>query len=115
MKGVGKKFIIINGFKYRYITSKSNEDIKKCEQFIRNKIDEHICWDHFVNNEKIKNNIWRYFLFNNKYHRDDGPAIILKDESGNVTFSNWCIEGEYLTEEEKLNEIRRINLDLCLD
>lgn len=111
MRGIKKRLIIIDNVKYIHIFSKKKEDENswnRCEHFVKNKMDEPICWDD-------KCLLSRKFYYNGKLHRDDGPAHITYDE----TFTTeerivWYNHGFTMTDEESKNLKRKINLNKML-
>lgn len=121
-----KKFYIdINNFRYCYIKSNNNSTHLQCKQFIDHKVDEKICWDDTCDNTHtnipgyrnyyVGRYTFRYFYFNGVLHREDGPAVIRKNLKTGEEFSNWFMDGKLLSFEERTNQIRKINLEFCLD
>lgn len=105
---IKKSEIIINGVKYCFIKSKDDKGKKKCEHFIRNKTNTYIYWE-----DKSGKTTFQSFYYNGKRHRENGPSSIWKSKEWGDGES-WYINGEILSDEEKQNQIRKINLKKCL-
>lgn len=110
MKGVGKFFIIINEYRYRYIKSNCDKDKGQCEHFIKYKTGQKICWDDIG-----KENSYRYFYLDGVLHREDGPAFIMTNLGTGYIYTQWYMDGNEMSFEERTNQIRKINLEFCLD
>ena len=105
---IKKSEITINGVVYCFIKSKDDKGKKNCEQFIRGKKDTLVYWEH-----KSESTGFQHFYLNGKKHREDGPASIWSSSKwGNG--EAWFINDKGLSEEEKKNQIRKINLNKCL-
>ena len=114
MTGTPKSFIlkkgkiVVDGVEYVLIKSNDDNGRKQCMHFINYKTNTKICWKHSTTSTE--------FYYNGKRHREDGPALIITDSKWvQIVGQAWYMNGLQLSREEEQNQIRKINLNKCLD